>query len=88
MQAIQTKFYGATNTRGTRMKATAGAGTLTLSYDYGLSLEENHKGAAKALCAKLGWVSIPAGKGYTDFVSGCLPDGSYAHVFLPRNEQK
>lgn len=55
MQAIETRYYGPTNFRGSRIRATCEAGTVTVSYDYALDLEENHDAAARALIRKLKW---------------------------------
>ena len=33
MQAIETRYLGPTNTRGSRIKATAAAGSITIHYD-------------------------------------------------------
>jgi hypothetical protein len=71
-QAIQTKFLGPTNFRGARVKATADAGSITLSWDYGLGVEGNHRAAAVALANHYGWP--------TDMVGGGLPGGGYAFV--------
>lgn len=54
-QAIATKFLGPTNSRGARVKASAEAGSLTVSWDYALGIEANHAAAARALALKLGW---------------------------------
>ena len=54
-QAIETKYLGATNAKGGRIKATAWAGSVTIGYDYALDAQGNHKAAADALIAKLGW---------------------------------
>jgi len=54
-QAIETKFLGATNTKGARIKASAWGGSVTVPYDYALSTEGAHRAAAEALIAKLGW---------------------------------
>lgn len=75
MQAIQTKFLGPTNSRGDRVKATCAAGTITVSWEFGLGQEENHIEAAKALIAKLGWQE------HGEIVTGTLADGSFVHVF-------
>jgi hypothetical protein len=40
-QAIVTKFLGPTDHRGSRIKATAEAGSITVSWDHGLGVEEN-----------------------------------------------
>ena len=55
MQAITTKFIPATNTRGSRIKATAAAGSITLHRDFSLSIEDNHAKAAKTLAWKMNW---------------------------------
>lgn len=41
-QAITTRFLGPTNFRGSRVKATADAGSVTLSWDYALGIDQNH----------------------------------------------
>lgn len=53
MQAIQTKFFGPTNTRGSRIKASCWITSVTVSYDYALNAEENHIAAIEALVSKL-----------------------------------
>lgn len=61
MQAIITKYIGPTNKRGSRIKARQAASyagkpkSVTIDWDYGLRVEHNHKAAAIALAAKLGW---------------------------------
>jgi hypothetical protein len=61
--AIRTKYLPATNTRGSRIKATLGrpglAPSVTLHYDHALNSEQNHARAMEALCAKRG---LPAHK--------------------------
>jgi hypothetical protein len=54
-QAIETKFIKATDTKPSRIKATAWAGSITISYDHALSTSGSHKAAANALIAKLRW---------------------------------
>jgi len=69
-QAIETKYLKATNVRGSRIKATALAGSLTVGYDYALDGAGNHAAAAQALIARLGWTGTfaqggnAAGNGY------------------------
>lgn len=60
-QSITTKYIGPTNFRGSRIKATAEAGSVTLSYDHALSSEENHCAAAKALAEKFDWQGVWVG---------------------------
>lgn len=54
-QAIETKYLGPTNSRGGRIKAIAWADSVTISYNHELNHAENHRAAADALLAKLGW---------------------------------
>jgi hypothetical protein len=55
MQAIKTAYLGPTNVRGSRIKASCAAGSITLHYDDSLNSDANHKTAAKALIDKLAW---------------------------------
>lgn len=74
LQAIVTKYHGPTNYKGARISATALAGRVVVSYDYGAS--DPHDVAALALCAKMGW--------HGDLVSGGMPDGrGNVYVFAP-----
>lgn len=84
MQAIQTKYHGPTNHRGSRITARCDAGSLTLPYDYALNIEGNHIAAARELALKLSWLE----SGKLSMHSGCLPDGTYAHVFVRMLEQE
>jgi len=88
MQAIQTKYIGATNSRGSRIKATCDAGTITIPYPRELSGDECHRAAAKALCDKITTRNVKEyGTVFENdtwqrpFITGGLSDGSYAHVF-------
>lgn len=51
-QAIETRYLGPTNTKGSRIKATAWAGSVTLPYNSELNVDQNHRAAAMALAAK------------------------------------
>ena len=77
MQAIQTKYLSATNSRGSRIKAFCAAGSLTIPYPHELSGQAVHRKAAEALAAKLGWTEPH----YPALLGGCLPNGEYAFVF-------
>ena len=77
MQAITTKFIGPTNTRGSRIKASAYAGSITVGYSHELNSDENHRAAAEALCAKMGW------PGSDTLISADLPKSGYVFVFSP-----
>lgn len=75
MKAIQTKYHGPTNTRGSRISATDGGNKVTIPYPHELSGELVHRKAAEALCAKMGWQG--------ELVSGSLKTG-YVFVFTYR----
>lgn len=66
-QAITTKFIPATNTLGSRIKATASGGTsVTLGYEHALSSTQNHLEAAKTLADRMGWAGQWHSGGYTN----------------------
>jgi hypothetical protein len=77
MQAIQTRYHGPSNTRGSRISAKADAGRISIPYPHELSGEACHRAAAEALCKKLGW------DGVETLAGGQLPSGDYAFVFCP-----
>lgn len=52
MQAIKTKYIGATNTQGSRIKATCERGSITIPYPYELSGDAVHRKAVDALVEK------------------------------------
>jgi len=62
-QAISTKYLGPTNVRGSRVKATAEAGSLTLSWDDALDSYANHAAAALMLANKFNWGGVWYGGG-------------------------
>lgn len=71
MQAIETKYLGPTDTRGSRIKAVTANGkhSLTVSYDDALSSEDAHGSAAMALAVKIGWTGeMVAGSTRTGYV--------------------
>lgn len=77
MKAIQTKYHGPTNTRGSRIRATDRDGhSVTIPYPHELSAEEGHRLAAKKLCEKMNWRG--------ELATGGFPD-SYVHVFVSRD---
>lgn len=54
MTAIITKYFGYTNHRSSRIKASSFPNfSVTINYDCALSPEANHHAAAKALATKL-----------------------------------
>jgi hypothetical protein len=67
-QAITTKYIGPTNYRGSRVKATAYAGSIVVPWDSDLDVDANHEAAARALSAKYGWP-------WKNVYGGSLPDG-------------
>jgi hypothetical protein len=72
-QAIVTKYLGPSNVRGSRVKATAEAGSVTLHWDDAKDTDQNHQAAARALAVKFGWDGIWHG--------GALP-GNAGYVFV------
>lgn len=71
MKAIQTRYLGPTNYRGSRIKATAEGGhSVTIGYPHEYNTEQAHWQACKALLAKTGWQ-------WTEVASGGLPNGDY-----------
>jgi hypothetical protein len=74
-QAIQTRYIGPSNTKGARIVARCAAKRIIVSrhrFDE-LSTEKAHQAVAKLLAKQLDWTG--------DMITGCLHDGSYAHVF-------
>lgn len=94
MQAIITKVIPATTHKPTRIKATCARGSLTISRhhprfdntaDYG-----RHIIAAKMLCEKFVKEDYERHGGNScfslPFATGGFPDGSHAHVFIPKSQ--
>ena len=77
MQAIITKYLPVTNSRGSRIKATCAAGSVTIAYPHELSGMDCHAKAAKALVNKLQWNDA----NYGGLMGGQLPTGEYVFVF-------
>jgi len=82
MKAIETKYIGPSNVRGSRIKASAeGVKSITISYDHSLSSEDAHDKAALALANKYGWLS---GK-HRVLARGGKPDGrGNVYVFVDK----
>jgi hypothetical protein len=92
MQAIHTRYLPATNTRGSRIKATCERASKTFVYPCELSDGDQHSWAAQQLIAgflaedKKKYGSEPSKNPWgRPMATGGLPDGSYAHVFIPQN---
>ena len=63
MIAIETKYHGATNTKGSRYSAsTCNGQKLTMSTDYSLDSDANHERVACALAGKMAWFGEGARK--------------------------
>lgn len=53
MQAIITTYHGPTNYKPGRIYAKCEAGTIIMSWAHELSIDDNHKLAARKLCDKM-----------------------------------
>lgn len=74
-QAITVKYLPVTNTKPSRFKAIAAAGSVTLSYDYAMNASDNARAAAVALANKFGWPNADKLQGGQDHA------GNYVFVF-------
>ena len=79
MQAIITKYLGPSNVRGSRIKATCQAGSVTLTWDDSLNSTANHRAAALALATKLKWDG--------NWLGGGLPSGESVWVLDPQDSR-
>jgi hypothetical protein len=77
-QAIMTRYLGPSNVRGARVKATAAAGSVTLSWDHALNSDANHLAAARALADKFEWQGA--------LIGGGLPSADMCFVMV--NERR
>ena len=66
MKAIRTKYYGPTNTRGSRIKVTDDDGN-TKWYSYSYSAAEPHIVAAESFLKAMSWKGV--------WIAGHLPGG-------------
>ena len=71
-QAITTKYFGPSNVRGSRIKATAAAGSVWYEYEPAYGLDQNHTEAAAKLANKFGWKGA--------WFGGVLVSGDYVFV--------
>ena len=69
-KAITVKYLGPTNSRGARVKASAGGtqGNVTLPFRHDLSMEQNIVATVDALLLRYGWDAL--------YVVGALGDGT------------
>ena len=79
-QAITTKYIGATDTKGARVKATNGYDSVTIPYASDLEPGEAHRKAARAFCDKFGYKFSPAKR----LLHGAIL-GKTGYVFIPTN---
>lgn len=81
MHAIITKFHGPTNTRGSRVSASAAGRRVYVAYDHSYASYDNHGRAVEALCQDRQW---PVGEvnehGHFRWTGGEIPNG-YAFVY-------
>lgn len=80
MQAITTQYRGPTVSTGARIIARCDARTMTVSWDHGLGVEENHIAAARQLATALGWNGKWVGGGYGDGYVFALDVGEWFTV--------
>jgi hypothetical protein len=73
-QAIQTKFLGPTNSRGSRVKAFAAPGSVTISWDHRLNPEQNHRAAAEMFANRMSWTG--------QWIAGTLPSGDMVFTLV------
>ena len=76
-QAIQTRFMGPTNTKGSRVRAWCDAKSMTFGWDHSKNSPQNHEAAADALARGLGWLDDGS-----KLVGGGLPGSGYAFVIV------
>lgn len=81
-QAIVVKYLPCTNTRGSRWKATAKAGSVTLPYDHSLSADDGALACATALADQYGWLA------HCDLVGGTLPNNYRVFVLVEKSALK
>lgn len=81
-QSISTRYIGPTNTRGSRVKATASGGiSKTFGWDDAQGPEGNHRDAACALAGKLGWAGRWIGGGTREGYVFVMDDGDEGSTF-------
>jgi len=84
MVAIETKYVGPRDVRGSRIIAFTGSGhRVVISYDDGLSSEQNHRHAAMELCRRK-FDQRGGGPGCERLIGGGTKQG-YVFVFAPES---
>lgn len=79
MQAIVTKYIPPSACRGSRVKASAAAGSLTIAFGNEKSDAGNYTAAARALAIRYGWSG--------QWIGGSTPDQNYVFVWVGPNAQ-
>ncbi len=80
MQAIQTKYLGPTNFRGSRVKAMAQSGSVTVGWNDAYDTDDNHRNAALTLAKRLGWDHWT----WNYMETGWLKDSTAVHMYVNR----
>jgi hypothetical protein len=91
MQAIETKYHGPGNVRGSRITAQCERGKLTVEWDHSMNSDGNHRRACRMLLEKFAREDAAQYPETTeqdhhwgDFLSGTLTDGRGVHVLIGR----
>ena len=81
MKAIQVRYLGATNYKQDRLKAFTDAQSITVSRDYGMSVDRQSEQLALELCSRMSWQTrckkvsnVP--QQYRDYLAGELIVGT------------
>lgn len=74
MQAIRTKFLGATATKPSRIKAFSSTHSIIIPYDHALTSDDCHARAAQALLGELGWRG--------EWCGGAIDSNGFVFVYL------
>ena len=85
-QAITTKYIGPTDMRGSRVKASCDARSITYGWDDALNVDQNHTMAALRLMRVLEWHKPMAGASKVRLVGGCTKN-QYHFVLVELDEQ-
>lgn len=69
MQAIKTKYFGPTNSKGSRIQASCEVRKIYVPYNHALDSDRNHRAACEELLRVLGWTSDKSVH-FSDMVGG------------------
>ena len=84
MQAIRTRYIGASDKRPSRVSAQCAAGRVVIHWEHGADTFANHANAARALRDKLGWTEA---NGYPPIYGGSFDTAGYHFVFASKSER-